>query len=84
MPASNLLHPAVPEDAHACVAIYRRYVEDTAITFETEVPTPAEMARRIAAARTSHEWLVLERNGDVIGYAYAHAFNPRRRLSMVD
>ena len=64
-------------DARACIAIYRPYVEDTAITFETEVPTPAEMAARIAAARKTHEWLVLEHDGDVIGYAFAHAFNPR-------
>jgi phosphinothricin acetyltransferase len=69
--------PACPEDAPACIAIYRPYVEDTAITFETEVPTPAEMARRIASARKSHEWLVLERDGDIIGYAYAHVFNSR-------
>jgi hypothetical protein len=31
----------------------------------------------IAAARNTHEWLVLERDNEVIGYAYAHAFNPR-------
>lgn len=77
MPASNLVRPAFPEDARACITIYRPYVEDTAITFETEVPTPAEMAARIAAARKTHEWLVLEHDGDVIGYACAHAFNPR-------
>ncbi|TDH55934.1 N-acetyltransferase family protein [Mycobacterium eburneum] len=77
MPTSGLVRPASSEDARACVAIYRPYVEDTAITFETEVPTAAEMAARIAVARETHEWLVLERHGDVIGYAYAHAFNPR-------
>jgi L-amino acid N-acyltransferase YncA len=75
--ASGLVRPASPEDANACLAIYRPYVEDTAITFETEVPTPTEMAGRIAAARKHHEWLVLEHHGKVIGYAYAHAFNPR-------
>jgi phosphinothricin acetyltransferase len=77
MTTSSLVRPAIAEDAHACIAIYRPYVEDTAVTFETEVPTPAEMAARIAAAHTSHEWLVLEHNGEVIGYAYAHAFNSR-------
>jgi L-amino acid N-acyltransferase YncA len=71
------VRPACPEDARACIGIYRRYIEDTAITFETEVPTPAEMAARITAARKTHEWLVLEHDGDVIGYAYARAFNPR-------
>jgi L-amino acid N-acyltransferase YncA len=53
------------------------YVEDTAITFETEVPDKHEMAARIAAARETHEWLILEQDDELIGYAYAHAFNSR-------
>lgn len=71
------MRPASTGDASACVAIYRPYIEDTAITFETEVPTVEQMAARIAAARDTHEWLVLEQEGEVRGYAYAHAFNPR-------
>jgi phosphinothricin acetyltransferase len=35
------------------------------------------MATRIAAARATHEWLVLEQDDQIAGYAYAHAFNPR-------
>ena len=69
---------ASPDDARACGAIYRPFVEQTAITFETEVPTSAEMARRIEDARAAHDWLVLvEHDGTVVGYAYAHSFNPR-------
>jgi L-amino acid N-acyltransferase YncA len=40
---------ATADDASACVLIYTPYVRDTAITFETEVPTVEEMARRITA-----------------------------------
>ncbi|TRW88030.1 N-acetyltransferase [Mycolicibacterium sp. 018/SC-01/001] len=76
--AANLIvRPADAADASACVAIYRPFVEDTAITFEIEVPTAADMAARIELARTNHEWLVLEKNSSAIGYAYARAFNPR-------
>ncbi|WP_232007272.1 GNAT family N-acetyltransferase [Mycobacterium intermedium] len=57
--------------------IFRPYVLDTAITFETEVPTIEQMAARIAAAQVIHEWLVLEVDGDVVGYAYAQQLNPR-------
>jgi phosphinothricin acetyltransferase len=71
------VRPASPEDASACVAIYRPYVEDTAITFETSVPAPSEMAMRIHASRDTHEWLILEHHDAVVGYAYARAFNPR-------
>jgi L-amino acid N-acyltransferase YncA len=68
---------AIGADAAACAEIYRPYVLDTVITFETEPPTVEEMAVRIAAARVKHEWLVLEIDGDVAGYAYAHQFNSR-------
>jgi phosphinothricin acetyltransferase len=67
---------ASPQDAAACVAIYRPYV-DTTISWEIEVPTVAEMAARITAARDTHEWLVLERGDQIVGFAYAHAL---RRL----
>ena len=71
----SLVRPAAPQDAAASVAIYRPYVEDTAISWEIEVPTVGEMAARIAAAQEKHEWLVLEGDDRVVGFAYAHAFN---------
>jgi hypothetical protein len=76
---------ARPDDAPACGAIYRPFVEQTATTFEIEVPTSAEMARRIEAARAGHEWLVLvEDDGTVVGYVYAHAFSPRAAYQWID
>jgi L-amino acid N-acyltransferase YncA len=68
------VRPASAQDGAACAAIYAPYVTDTAITFETEPPSAADMAARIAAA---HEWLVLEHGGRVTGYAYAAPFHPR-------
>lgn len=47
------------------------YVEDTTINWEIEVPTVDEMAARIAGLRASHEWLVLERDDEIVGFAYA-------------
>lgn len=74
---ADLVRPAIADDAAACATIYAPYVRDTAITFETDVPSEAEMAGRIAAHGASHGWLVLERDGEVAGYAYAYAFSPR-------
>jgi L-amino acid N-acyltransferase YncA len=71
----GLVRPASAQDAAACIAVYRPYVEGTAISWESEVPTVAEMAARIVAAREKHEWLVLERDDQIIGFAYAHALN---------
>ena len=65
---------ATEADAAACAAIYAPYVTDTAVSFETEPPTSAEMADRIANAIA---WFVLEVDGRVAGYAYAGRFHPR-------
>lgn len=73
----RLIRDATATDAVACAAIYAPYVTDTAISFETEPPTPDEMEQRIAAATRTHAWLVLEEAGRVVGYAYAGPFNPR-------
>jgi len=64
-------------DAGECAAIYAPYVMETAITFETEPPSAAEMERRIEAALQSHAWLVLEDAGRVVGYAYGGRFHAR-------
>ena len=74
---SRLIRDATDADAEACRAIYAPYVRDTAISFESEPPTTAEMADRIGAAAATHAWLVLEDDGRVIGYAYGGPFASR-------
>ena len=71
------MRDATAADAVACTRIYAPYVTDTAITFETDVPSVAEMARRIEDSARTHAWLVLEVDGDVIGYAYGRPFKER-------
>jgi L-amino acid N-acyltransferase YncA len=66
------IRPADPErDAAACAAIYAPSVESTPISFETVPPDAAEFARRIAKYAATHQFLVAEADGEVIGYAYA-------------
>lgn len=71
------IRDATPTDAEACAAIYAPYVLSSTATFELEPPTAEEMARRIAAAQEWHAWLVLERDGNVVGYAYGGPFKAR-------
>jgi L-amino acid N-acyltransferase YncA len=71
------IRDATELDAEACAAVYAPYVTDTVITFESDPPTAPEMARRIAAARRTHAWLVLEDGGRVVGYAYGGPFRSR-------
>ena len=71
------VRPATADDAAACATIYAPYVLETAISFELEPPTPAQMAARIAAANERWAFLVAEDDRQVVGYAYATAFNER-------
>ena len=64
-------------DAAACAAIYAPHVEGGPVSFEERAPDAAEMAARIERYGSSHAWLVAEREGKVVGYAYATAFNER-------
>jgi len=61
-------------DARACLAIYAPFVSDSAVSFEEDVPSEAEMARRMASA---HVWLVAEDGGVIAGYAYGSRHRER-------
>ena len=65
-------------DAPALARIYAWQVQNGTGTFETEVPDAPEMAtRREAVVSKGLPWLVAERGGDVLGFAYANHFRPR-------
>lgn len=68
---------ATPEDAARVAEIYRPYVENTAVTFETVPPDEAAMRSRIAEHLKAYPYLVMEEEGRVVGYAYAGAFHER-------
>jgi L-amino acid N-acyltransferase YncA len=71
------IRDATAGDAAGCAAVYAPYVRDTTVSFEAEPPDEVEMARRIAASQRHHAWLVAERRGAVVGYAYAGPFRTR-------
>lgn len=62
---------ATPADAENVLAIYKPFIENTSITFETEVPTVDAFASRINTYLQNYPWLVCEINGTIAGYAYA-------------
>ena len=66
------------EDLPAIAAIYAHHVLHGTGTFETEPPGEAEMAaRRADVLAKGLPWLVAERDGRVLGYAYCQWFKPR-------
>jgi phosphinothricin acetyltransferase len=62
---------AGPDDADLLARIYAPYVEQSAISFELEPPSPAELAGRIATTLSYAPWLVLADGPALLGYAYA-------------
>jgi phosphinothricin acetyltransferase len=77
MPQSLIRDADPARDPGACAAIYAPHVESSPVSFEERAPDAAEMAARIERYGASHAWLVAEREGQVVGYAYATAFNER-------
>ena len=69
---------ATTDDAQAIQGIYAPIVADSCISFEIEVPSVLEMARRIQEVQRQFPWLVFECQGEVLGYAYASSHRARR------
>jgi len=69
---------AAPGDAEELLAIYAPYVENTAISFETEVPTVRTFGQRIEKTLKKYPYLKAVRGGEILGYAYTGAFIDRR------
>lgn len=68
---TDRLRLATLADAPAIAGIYAPSVTETVTSFELVAPTPEEMATRIAKVLAYAPWLVLVRDGEVAGYAYA-------------
>lgn len=64
-------------DAQACLDIYRPFIQHTAVSFETEVPTLEAFQARIRETQLRMPWLVCEQEGQVAGYAYGVPFRIR-------
>ncbi|MDB2076083.1 GNAT family N-acetyltransferase [Clostridium paraputrificum] len=64
-------------DAKAIVDIYNYYILNTNITFEEKQLTVDDMEERIIEKTAKHPWIVYERDGQVIGYAYLSGWHSR-------
>lgn len=71
------LRYAVPEDAEKLLEIYSYYVLHTAISFEYTVPSAEEFRNRILNTLKTYPYLVLEAEGEIVGYCYSGPFKTR-------
>ena len=73
----TLIRPAEADDAEAILAIYAPYVQNTAVTFECDVPDKQSFRSRMEGIMQEYPYLVAEENGKILGYAYAGPFHGR-------
>jgi phosphinothricin acetyltransferase len=72
------IRPSRDDDVEAITAIYAHHVLHGTGTFETEPPTAADMAARRADVLSRNlPYLVAERDGELLGFAYCNWFKPR-------
>jgi len=76
-PAVQRVRDATGDDAAAIAAIYAPVVRDTPISFELEPPDVGTMRQRVLDTLERRPWLVCERDGEVVGYAYAASHRER-------
>lgn len=65
------------EDLQAIIDIYAPYVLETAISFEIEVPTLEAFQQKMEDIIQYYPFYVVEEDGEIKGYAYAHMFYGR-------
>lgn len=74
-----LIRPSGAADLPALTRIYAHHVMHGTGTFELDAPDEAEIARRRNDVLGNRlPWLAAEQGGEVLGFAYANHFRPRR------
>lgn len=77
MMISKRIRFATVEDAEAILEIYSTYIENTRVTFETEVPAIEAFRERMERIMAQFPWIVCEIDGKVAGYAYGSKHGER-------
>ena len=73
---------AVLDDAKELLKIYKYYVEETAISFETELPSEEEFIARIEKTLKNYPYIVAVEKDKILGYAYLSPFVGRNAYSL--
>ncbi|MFN8285387.1 MAG: arsinothricin resistance N-acetyltransferase ArsN1 family B [Chitinophagales bacterium] len=72
-----MIREATSKDVPAITEIYNYYIEHTVVTFEEERKTVEEMDERIKSVKEKYPWIVMEVEGEIVGYAYATEWKSR-------
>ena len=77
MQAPVTIRSATIEDAAAIADLYNYYILHSTVTFEELPVSAADMQERIAMALEQYAWFIAEKEGQLMGYAYATAWRSR-------
>lgn len=67
-----IIRQASEEDAAEILKLYSPYIQESAISFEYEVPPLADFTKRIQEISNQYPYLVCVFDEKIVGYAYAH------------
>jgi len=70
------IRPVTSDDTAAIRDIYSRYISSP-ITFEIDTPSVDEMRSRISDYTKLYPWIVMEKDQEIVAYAYATTFKAR-------
>lgn len=73
-----MIRMLVPSDISSCLKIYNWYIRCSTATFETEELSEEAFRSRVERITSRYPWIVLEEEGQIVGYAYLDAFHERR------
>ena len=71
------IRPATTADVWQILRIYGWYIQNTAITFEYEIPTEESFQSRMEATLGKYPYLVAMEGDRIVGYAYAGPYIAR-------
>lgn len=74
---NQIIRLADINDSNSILKIYEPYIKNTAISFETEVPSLSEFSNRIEKIINKYPFLVYEIDKNIVGYAYAAQYKER-------
>ncbi len=73
-----MIRAATRHDGPSLASIYNPYVTELVTSFEYEPVDGPEMAGRVDRVTARYPWLVCERGGEILGYAYASRWKERQ------
>jgi len=73
-----MIRAAAKQDAQSICDIYNYYVVNTVVSFEEQPVSVDEMETRIRDITSEYPFLVIEEDGNILGFAYTNKYRDRR------